>query len=287
MKTGRGWPVKVLILAGGLLAGSLSAQQWLLNGDFSQWDDPLHPTAWAVEDTRRTFVDSTWSSAGDAPPACRLTRRVAGSGNNNGIVQWLEVVPGGSCTLRARLRTPLMPDTMQWVRAGIFVSWYMTDSLGDSTFLGSTSPMYVHSDSWAVVETILTAPDTANLARVGMRVYGRSSSTAGGIAICDDVVFPGGQLEGVAESERRPVGIEAAPNPFADFTVLRFPGATPGLNRLRIRDAAGRTVRELSAVRPGHGEFCWDGCDARGTRLPGGIYFVVTPGAARVLLLLR
>ncbi|MDZ4804959.1 MAG: FlgD immunoglobulin-like domain containing protein [Candidatus Eisenbacteria bacterium] len=84
--------------------------------------------------------------------------------------------------------------------------------------------------------------------------------------------FDPGQV-GVPETAPA-VALIATPNPFADRTTIRVDGS--GLVQVTIFDAAGRSVRRLSAgASAGHGDAVeWDGMDDSGRRLPSGIYLV-------------
>lgn len=65
------------------------------------------------------------------------------------------------------------------------------------------------------------------------------------------------------------------PNPSRGATSLAYTLAQPGEARLVVTDVAGRTVRELERGprAAGIANVTWDGRDARGQRLPAGLYF--------------
>ncbi|MBI5709860.1 MAG: S8 family serine peptidase [Candidatus Eisenbacteria bacterium] len=65
--------------------------------------------------------------------------------------------------------------------------------------------------------------------------------------------------------------LTCAPNPFRDATTITGPPAA----RLLIADLAGRVVRWLAPVA---GVARWDGADARGRRVPPGLYLVGAEG---------
>lgn len=292
MRIERRWVLIAVAVIGLLVAGPLAAQTVIQNGDFTWWASSTEPLFWIVEDTGNTWVDST-SDAHNTAPGCRFTRRVAGSGNNSGLYQMIAVTGGQACYIGAWMKTPTMPDTMIWSRGGIFVSWYKVDTLtGDTTFLRSTTPKYVHSDTWVYVDTVFTALDTANLAKVAVRAYGRTGGLAGGIVLVDDVSFP----ELAVEEGGAPVAalspVEVAPNPFSTVTMVRFAARATVSARLKVYDATGQVVRELANGPSRTHTFRFDGRDAGGRDLPGGIYFAaVEVGAAQhavqKLLLLR
>ena len=68
----------------------------------------------------------------------------------------------------------------------------------------------------------------------------------------------------------------AYPNPFSTTATFSVDMARPGFLRLHIVDVLGRPVRALvEAQRPaGRHAFVWDGADATGRRVAGGLYFV-------------
>jgi len=72
-------------------------------------------------------------------------------------------------------------------------------------------------------------------------------------------------------------GVQATPNPFREKCEIRLPsGGTVG-----IYDGLGRRIRELRAGgAPG---FVWDGRDARGMKVPAGVYFFVSESGAERL----
>ena len=65
------------------------------------------------------------------------------------------------------------------------------------------------------------------------------------------------------------------PNPFGGSTRIGFRLATGERVRLVVFDPMGRKVAELlqRPMDPGAHEVAWNGCDARGRRVPAGVYF--------------
>ncbi len=89
---------------------------------------------------------------------------------------------------------------------------------------------------------------------------------------------------GIAEQSSRPIGsgFSFSHNPLRTSVTVHVPGMSSGL--LRVYDLAGR---EVSSVKVTNGSGVWYGRDARGERLPAGVYTVVAPGGvARRLTLL-
>ncbi len=74
------------------------------------------------------------------------------------------------------------------------------------------------------------------------------------------------------------------PNPFAAFTELEFECDAPGETRVSVFDCAGREVARprVLAAAGGLATSRWDGCDADGCRLPGGVYFIEAAGPGGV-----
>jgi hypothetical protein len=75
------------------------------------------------------------------------------------------------------------------------------------------------------------------------------------------------------------------PNPFVRTSLVEFSVARPGSVRLSVYDIAGRLVRVLvdEELAPGEHVTSWDGTDAAGERVTGGVYFtrLEAPGATQ------
>ena len=67
----------------------------------------------------------------------------------------------------------------------------------------------------------------------------------------------------------------AYPNPFREYTTLRFSMPTQARATLRIHDLAGRLVRTVvdSELKAGAQSATWDARDDRGIHVAGGTYF--------------
>jgi len=79
--------------------------------------------------------------------------------------------------------------------------------------------------------------------------------------------------------------LAAAPNPFRGSTDVRLVLATAQAVRIGVYDVNGRLVRALHEGRLGVGSFnfTWDGSDAQGREVGGGIYFIRATLADRSL----
>lgn len=113
----------------------------------------------------------------------------------------------------------------------------------------------------------------------------------GELYICD---FVGGEVfrivaDPTAVGGPRDAGAPAilldrpAPNPSAREFAFRVSLASDAHARIRVFDASGRLVRTLAdhGLRAGPSAFEWDGRDARGASVPGGVYFLRVDAGAQ------
>lgn len=99
-------------------------------------------------------------------------------------------------------------------------------------------------------------------------------------------LLPGGTLETPAETENGFRLEQNQPNPFRDLTALIYQIPARERVRLEIYNTLGVPVITLvdEIQEPGFHEVEWDGRDANGNRLPGGVYFYqLTAGEKREL----
>jgi hypothetical protein len=99
-------------------------------------------------------------------------------------------------------------------------------------------------------------------------------------------IFSAGQpMVGIGETGRDPVRyLTAAPNPFTTGTTIRFGLASSLPATLEICDLSGRRVRVLNdkATAGGDHRAVWNGNDARGRKVPKGVYYaVLTAGSLK------
>ena len=89
--------------------------------------------------------------------------------------------------------------------------------------------------------------------------------------------LPSGLDEPGGQSELRTalLLLQNQPNPFSSRTRIEYRLPRAGRVEVRIFTPNGRLIRTLvEAKRPaGSHEVVWDGCDAKGRRVPGGVYF--------------
>lgn len=265
----------LLVIVGGLAFGSskLGAQNLLSNSDFDSWLNDSTPTAWKLENRSRAGV--LRSSETIYPPFClRIERRVDSTGNNYGIRQDSIPVTGGQVyTVGCWLRVDTLPGgTVHYVSGRILITWRSANG----NAIRTTSPAYVTSSDWLQQIYTDTAPDTATMASVMIRCYGRGNpkSIAGGLVYVDRAEFyQGAAIVEEAPGTRIRPKLIPAPNPFRSQVAFDCVMASGPEHRLRIYDACGIMVRELGPLQPGHYKLFWDGRDERGYELPGGIYF--------------
>jgi trimeric autotransporter adhesin len=93
---------------------------------------------------------------------------------------------------------------------------------------------------------------------------------------------------GVAQGPRR---LRIVPNPVREESVLHYYLPGPRSVDLTLHDVTGRMVSRLASAEQGGGwhALSWSGRDAKGTRLPPGVYFLhfdngVSTGTGRILL---
>jgi hypothetical protein len=101
----------------------------------------------------------------------------------------------------------------------------------------------------------------------------------------DSIEVLAGVGEDSQDTEAKSAMLGNAPNPFTASTDITFRLNTTGMVVVRIHDVAGRLVREIHAGRhaPGRHTIRWDGHDARGRRVAGGVYFIsVNSGRAQL-----
>ncbi len=126
--------------------------------------------------------------------------------------------------------------------------------------------------------------------RFRFRLSSDASQTYDGFYFDDFVIHVAQPAAAGAEGTQPGARLEfsAAPNPFNPRTELRFTVATSGAVSLALFDSRGRRVRTLLAgatLPAGPHTVRWDGTDARGARVPSGVYFArfVADGAARTV----
>jgi hypothetical protein len=160
-----------------LLAGP-SAGNVLLNPSFEVWSDDSTPAVWRVEVRTKTAVlheaDTVHSGAG----ACRLTRLVAGTGDNKGILERVPVRPNAMYRYSVWCQ-----DNSPEISLGVVISWRTQDS----TYISSTSAAYsTDSPNWQQVSDSAAAPADAAFADFILRTYGATGAPAGNRVLVDD-----------------------------------------------------------------------------------------------------
>ena len=111
----------IVVLFAGPSAGNV-----LLNPGFETWTDDSTPAVWRVEARTKTAVLHETDTVKSGTGACRLTRLVAGTGDNRGILE----------------RVPVRPDAMYRYSLGIVGSWRTADSALPSGRLSAPNLTY-------------------------------------------------------------------------------------------------------------------------------------------------
>lgn len=101
--------------------------------------------------------------------------------------------------------------------------------------------------------------------------------------LLDAVGYVGSLPTGQSDEQRLVLGprLSVGPNPATGPARISYTAPALGRSVLRIADAAGRTVVRLPDVS-GAGSVMWDLRDARGRRVPDGVYFVNLESAGRL-----
>ena len=160
-----------------LLAGP-SAGNVLLNPGFEVWSDDSTPESWRVEARTKTAVLHEADTVKSGTGACRLTRLVAGTGDNKGILERVAVRPNAMYRY-----TVWCQDNSPEISLGIVISW----RTADSTYISSTSAAYsTDAPNWQQVSDSAAAPADAAFADFILRTYGATGAPAGNRVLVDD-----------------------------------------------------------------------------------------------------
>ncbi|MEO0081015.1 MAG: T9SS type A sorting domain-containing protein [candidate division WOR-3 bacterium] len=244
----------------------------LKNGDFSVWTSPAEPADWVVEDTTKARIGQSVDTVRSPSYAARITRLVAGTGNNKGLKQVVPVSAGHPY----RLSVWYLDNDIN-AGGGITITW--RDAGG--VYIRSSSTVYCDSSirTWQQLSVTDTAPTGAATADVLLRVYGFTGSPPGGVVYVDDAGFvdASGVGEGLGYVRWPSVRLAVRPNPSCGPTVIELELAHAGIAQLDVYDMTGSLAATAFRGRLGAGTHTvpWSGTDRWGRELPGGLYFVV------------
>lgn len=251
----------------------------LVNGDFSNWENPRKPVGWTVEDTTKARVEQESGTVRSTPYASKITRLVTGTGNNYGLRQYVNVTPGNVYTFSAWF----YDDDIN-ARGGLLITWCRQDT----SAIRSTSVVYTDSAirTWQRLSRTDTAPDSAALARCLLRIYGFTGGPAGGIVYVDDAEFiatSGSIGETAPEStlgQRSITVLSHGP----ESRIIRLSMNNSGYTELAIYDHTGREMARLFSgyLGPGIHSFPVDL-----GKLPSGVAFAVARGAGEFPLVTK
>ncbi len=163
------------------VAASLAFAGLLQNPGFEQWTNDSTPGCWTVEARTRTGVFRETDTAAADTAACRLVRRVSGTGSNAGVVQRVPVLPGVRYELSLRAW-----DDSDEVLLGSYVTWRTQDS----SFIRSKSLTSSRDTAgWQFLTGSDTAPVNSRFADIILRTYGTTNSRPGNRVLVDEVWF--------------------------------------------------------------------------------------------------
>ncbi len=163
------------------LAVAVVAANLLQNPGFEQWNDDSTPSFWTVESRTRTGVYLETDTVAAGVSACRLVRRVSGTGNNAGVLQRVPVLPGR----RYELSVWAWDD-----REDVLLRPYVTWRSPDSSYIRSKS-LGATADSvgWQLLTGSDTAPPDSGFADIILRTYGTTNAVPGNRVLVDEVWF--------------------------------------------------------------------------------------------------
>jgi len=270
MRHNRRLPILVTTLA----LAATSYANLVANADFSLWENPNQPTGWTVEDVHaaKTRVDQETTTVRSAPCAAKLTRLVAGTGDNYGLKQLLPVASDRAYTLSAWCY-----DDNVDAKGGLSITWCRADT----SSIVSTGVVYSDSSlhTWQKLTRSDTAPSNCVYAKILARVYGRTGNQPNGFVFFDDAELDTG-MEAIKERPGRAVTsteLELRPNPTSGRATISFELARAAHVELNLYDLTGSSVAELYAGALGAGQhrFPFTGRNHEGALLPAGLYFLV------------
>ena len=262
------------ILVTTLALATTSYANLVANADFSLWENPRQPAGWTVEDTHaaRTRVDQETATVRSAPCAAKLTRLVAGTGDNYGLKQLVPVTSDRAYTLSAWCY-----DDNADAKGGLSITW----CYADTSSIGSTGVVYSDSGlhTWQKLTRSDTAPSNCVYAKVLARVYGRTGNQPNGVVFFDDADLDTGMgaIEETTVQAVTAAGLELQPNPTTGQATISFGLARAAHVELNLYDLTGSSVAELYAGALGVGQhrFPFTGRNHEGALLPAGLYFLV------------
>lgn len=130
---------------------------------------------------------------------------------------------------------------------------------------------------------IVPAPEATYLTVCGKHVHAGQSGRGGDLYAF--AAIGGLGIEDEAGAVSAALRLRSEPNPCRDRTTLRYRLDAPGPARLTVHDLQGRAIATLvdGSLERGEHSATWTGRDARGRRVPAGVYLLrlATAGGAR------
>lgn len=259
----------------------ISLANLLTDPSFENWVSPFQPGGtWRVEDTTYTQITKESTLVFDGNYALKMTRKIAGTGNNRGIFQRVPLPSGRNYSLvRCRFF-----DNSDSIRGGITVTWRRQDS----SAISSWRTIYTtNSPNWQVVQLDTISPDDARWADVIIRTYGINSSTpAGGTLVIDSAVFITVTSIDESKNHNKKSNLIVSPNPFTNYTKISFDAEPLKSEKIYIFDVSGNLIKIIN--KPDNTDFViWYGQDNNGKQLPAGVYFICLESKNNPLQLIK
>ncbi|MCX7785334.1 MAG: T9SS type A sorting domain-containing protein [candidate division WOR-3 bacterium] len=246
---------------------SICSANLLTDPSFENWINPFQPGGtWRVEDTTYTQITKESTLVFDGNYALKMTRKVAGTGNNRGIFQRVALPSGRNYSL-VRCRFYENSDS---IRGGITVTWRRADS----SAISSWRTIYTfNAPNWQVIQLDTFSPNEARWADVIIRTYGINSSTpAGGTLVIDSAVFV--TVTSIEEDKTKfNRDLLVSPNPFSQYTKISFNTESRTISKIYIFDILGNLVKIINK-QENRDFVIWSGQNENGKPLPSGIYFI-------------
>ncbi len=171
-----------------------------------------------------------------------------------------------------------------WVGKSIYIRFRaMTDdnTLDEGFYVDDISPVPDFANevmiSNAIADTFYAFTNKPD-GQYWYRVRGSNAAYGwGAFSVLEDIIVHAAAVED-GEQKKEQYSLKVSPNPFGGTIVIEFSFPATEQGRIVLYNAAGALVRTFA---PDGNTILWDGRDARGMRLPAGIYYLKAIAANR------